>query len=80
MLGTTYHEDELTLSAPWAKSWSFAGGIDQDQTAENVQSDLDQCRPLVKSNIYGTIICGGLCGSYLLSSKEVGLKYLALKT
>ena len=28
----------VTLSAPWAKSWSFADG----------QSDLDLCRPLVK--------------------------------
>ena len=51
---------DLTLSAPSAKSWSFADGIDQDQTAQNVQSDLDLCRPLVKSDICGTIICGTL--------------------
>ena len=38
----------LTLSASWAKSWSFADNIDQDQTAQNVQSDLDLCCPLVK--------------------------------
>ena len=51
----------LTLSAPWeAKSWSLADGIDQDQTAQNMQSDLDLCRPLLKSDICGTIICGAL--------------------
>ena len=50
----------LTLSALWAKSWSFADGIDQDQTAQNVQSDLDLCRSLVKSDIRGTTICGTL--------------------
>ena len=50
----------LTLSAPWAESWSFADGIDQDQTAQNVQSDLDLRRPLVESDICGTIICGTL--------------------
>ena len=48
----------LTVSAPWAQSWSFADVIDQDQTAQNVPSDLDLCRPLVKSDICGTIICG----------------------
>ena len=48
----------LTLSAPWEKSWSLADGIDQDQTAQNMQSDLDLCCLLVKSEICGTIICG----------------------
>ena len=42
------------------KSWSFAVGIDQYQTAQNVQSDLDQCRPILKSDVCGTIICGTL--------------------
>ena len=41
-------------------SWSFADGIDQDQTAQNVQSDLYLCRPVVRSDICGTIICGTL--------------------
>ena len=50
----------LTLSAPWAKSWTFADGIDQDQTAQNVQSDLDLCRPLDESDICGTINWGPL--------------------
>ena len=50
----------LTFSASWAKSWSFADGLDQDHTAQNVQSNLDLCRPLVKSDICGTIICGTL--------------------
>ena len=27
---------------------TFADDIDQDQTAQNVQSDLDLCRPLVQ--------------------------------
>ena len=43
---------------PWVKSWSLAKGIDQDQTAQNVQSDLDLYCPVVKSDISGTIICG----------------------
>ena len=43
----------LTLSAPWEKSWSLADGIDQDQTAQNVQPNL------VKSDI---------CASYLWDS------------
>ena len=30
----------LTLSAQSAKPWAFADGIDQDQTAQNVKSDL----------------------------------------
>ena len=47
---------DSTLSASLAKSWSFADGIGQDQTAQNVQSDLDLCRPLVISDICGAII------------------------
>ena len=50
----------LTLSAPWAKSWSFPDDMDQDHTAQNVQSYLDLSRPLVKSDMCGTIICGPL--------------------
>ena len=30
----------LALSAPWMNTGTFADGIDQDQTAQNVQSDL----------------------------------------
>ena len=30
----------LTLLEPLAKPWAFADGMDQDQTAQNVQSDL----------------------------------------
>ena len=48
----------LTLSVRWAKS--FAGGIDQDQTLQNVQYDLDLCHPLMNSDICGTIVCGTL--------------------
>ena len=54
----SFSEQTLTLSAQWAKSWSFADGVDQDQTAQNVKSDFDLCLPLVKSAIFGTIICG----------------------
>ena len=52
--------NHLTPSAVWSKPWSFAAGIDQDQTAQNVQSDLDLRRPLVKSDICDTVICGTL--------------------
>ena len=46
------------LSRHRQKSWSFADDIDQDQTAQSVQYDLDLCRPLIKSNIRVKILCG----------------------
>ena len=55
-----HNASHLTLSAPWAKSWSLVDGINQDQTAQNEQSDLDLCHPLVESDICSTIICGTL--------------------
>ena len=58
-----YEKGCLTLLAPWTKSWSFADGIDQDQTAQKVQSDLDLCRPLIKSDI--------MCYSYLWNSVDL---------
>ena len=39
------HVKRLTLSAPWAKPSAFADGIDQDQTAQNVKSDLGSMQP-----------------------------------
>ena len=36
----------------------FSKRIDQDQTAQNVQSDLVLCHSLVKSDVCDTIICG----------------------
>ena len=62
----------------WAKSWSFVDSIDQDQTAQNMQSDLDPYCPLVKST-YVLKFFVGLSGSYLLSLKEVGLNIRRLK-
>ena len=65
-MGNGWHDNteisivSLSVSVPWAKSWSFVDGKDQDQTAQNVQSGLDPCRPLVKSDTCGTIICGTL--------------------
>ena len=59
-MGFHVNRPSLALSAPWAKSWSFADGIDQDHTAQNMQSDLDLSPPLIKSDICGTIICGTL--------------------
>ena len=61
----------VTLSAPWAKIVIFADGKDQDQTAQNVQSDLNLCRPVVKSDICGTIICRTLW--ILFTVVEIGL-------
>ena len=46
----------LNLLAPCVKSWAFADGIDQDQTAQNEQSDLG-CL-LVNSNLLHKILCG----------------------
>ena len=60
---------ELTLSAPWAKSWSIVDGIDQDQTAQNLQSDLDLCYPLIKSDIRDTVICGTLDPTFTVVEK-----------
>ena len=48
------------FSASWAKPWAFAESIDQDQTAQNVQSDLDLCCLHVKSNLCDKILCGTL--------------------
>ena len=61
----------LIPSAPLARLSVVVDGIDQDQTAQNVQSDLDLCRPPVNSSLYDKILLG-LCRSYLHSSKEVG--------
>ena len=61
----------LTLLAPWAKSSSFADDIDQDQTAQNVQSSLDLCRPLV--NFYPNKPCFlRVCSTSLLKTLEKG--------
>ena len=43
------HTVLISFSASSVKRRTFANGIDQDQTAQNVQSDLDLCRPLVEA-------------------------------
>ena len=60
----------LNLSRPWAKSWSSADGIDQYQTAQNVQFDLDLFRRLAKSGICSTIICGTLWILFTVAERD----------
>ena len=69
----SFRQQYFTFSASGEKASASADAIDQNQTAQNVQSDLDLCCLLVKTDIC-TIICSRLYIKYL---KEVGLTYMA---
>ena len=55
---TDYPGGTMAPFVPWAKKRAIANGIDQDQTAQNAQSDLDLWRPMVKSKLCDNSLCG----------------------
>ena len=68
----------IIMIKTWAKSWSFADNIYQDRQHRTCSLILIYVARLLNQT-YVVQLLVGLCGSYLLSSKEVGFKFLALK-
>ena len=48
----------VPLSAPMAKSCALGDDIDQDQTAQYMQPDLDLCSPLVETDLCNKNLSG----------------------